>query len=96
MLYTRPTSREHYEIVVSGEGLNINKNSPSLQKSLVELHKGHGPRLFKTAQKFMAGGLLLVLLTGAWLGLSSRILRTRTSIMIGIGTIATIVLATLL
>lgn len=96
VIYTRPTSRKHYEIVAGGDKLSINKNDPSLQKSLVELHKGHGPRAFKTAQKFMAGGLLLMLLTGVWLGLSSRILRTRTVVVMGIGTIATIALATLL
>lgn len=95
-IYTRPTSRDHYEIIAGGDKLSINKNAPSLQKSLVELHKGHGPRAFKTAQKFMAGGLLIMLLTGVWLGLSSRILRMRTVIVMSIGTIATFALATLL
>jgi hypothetical protein len=92
-LYTRPTSRQHYEIRVSENGLSIFKNSPSMQQSLIELHKGHGPRTFKTAQKAMAFGLVVVLLTGAWLGLSSRILRNRTAAALLVGTIVAIFLA---
>ena len=92
-LFTRPTSRQHYEIRVKEGGLDIFKNTPSLQKSLIELHKGHGPRLFKTVQKAMAFGLLVILLSGTWLGLSSRILRNRTAAALLVGTVAAIFLA---
>jgi hypothetical protein len=60
-LFTRPTSRTHFEFN-PGEILVVSKNTPDLQKSLVELHKGHGPLLFKELQKVMAVGVLIVLL----------------------------------
>ena len=84
-LYTRPTSKNHYEIKVEAEGLQIFQNEPSIQKSLVELHKGHGPQLYKTLQKAMAAGLVFVLLSGIWLGISSRALRFSTILMLILG-----------
>lgn len=92
-LYTRPTSRPHYEIVVSAGELSLKRNEPSLQKSLVELHKGHGPTAYKTLQKAMAAGLVFILLSGMWLGFSSRILRGKTLTMVILGCAATAVLA---
>ena len=86
-LYTRPTSTLHYELKVSGSDLSIYRNEPSLQKSLVELHKGHGPTRYKSLQKIMAGGLIFVLLSGMWLGLSSRVLRGKTLSMLVIGAV---------
>jgi len=78
VLYTRPTSKTHYEIKVTDDAVSIARNEPDLLKSLVELHKGHGPGLFKDFQKAMAIGLLFVLLSGTWLGLSSAGLRAST------------------
>ena len=60
-----------------------------LVKQLVELHKGHGPGLFKTLQKIMAVGLVIILLSGFWLGVSSEALRAPTLIT----TIAGLVIA---
>lgn len=80
VLYTRPTSRDYYEINLASESPVLTHNRPDLQKRLVELHKGHGPVLFKDLQKVMATGLLLVLLSGVWLGLSSPRLRVTTAI----------------
>ncbi len=77
-LFTRPTSRAHYEIHAVGDTLTVKYNVPSLQKRLIELHKGHGPLLFKDFQKAMAAALLFILLTGTWLGLSARGLRATT------------------
>lgn len=72
-LITRPTSTTWYEIDTFSN--QITREVPDLVKRLVELHKGHGPGLFKNLQKVMAVGLLVVLLTGLWLGLSSPALR---------------------
>ena len=94
-LYTRPTSKPHYELRLGGKNLKILHNSPSLQSALVELHKGHGPRNYKTLQKIMAGGLVFVVLSGMWLGLSSRILRVKTITMLTIGTAVMVALAIL-
>jgi hypothetical protein len=76
-----------------GEGVAVTRHEPDIQKVLVELHKGHGPQLFKTFQKFMALGLMFVLLTGLWLGLSSRGLRMQTAISAGAGVVVFLVLA---
>ena len=94
-LFTRPTSKTHYELKLAGSDISIFRNQPSLQNALVELHKGHGPRAYKTLQKVMAGGLIFVLLTGMWLGLSSRILRVKTLSMLAIGVVIAATLALL-
>ena len=77
-LYTRPTSRTHYEISVAADAVTVKHNVPDLQKRLIELHKGHGPLWFKDFQKVLAVGVLFIVLSGLWLGLSSAGLRTRT------------------
>ena len=51
-LLTRPTSRTYYEITLAGDTLEVTRHMPDLQKCLIELHKGHGPLLFKDFQKF--------------------------------------------
>ena len=94
-LFTRPTSKIHYELKVADQGISIFRNEPSLQNAMVELHKGHGPRAYKTLQKVMAGGLIFVLISGMWLGLSSRILRVKTITMLAIGAVITAALALL-
>ncbi|MBO6557245.1 MAG: hypothetical protein JJ957_12150 [Pseudomonadales bacterium] len=88
-LITRPTSRDYYSIDTSSEVPVITLNKPDLVKQLVELHKGHGPGLFKTLQKVMAVGLVIILLSGFWLGVSSEALRAPTLIT----TIAGLVIA---
>jgi RNase P/RNase MRP subunit p29 len=86
-LYTRPTSSEHYIIKLNTEGLEVIHAQPSLQNRLVELHKGHGPTAFKTFQKAFAVGLLFIILSGLWLGISSTRLRMPTSLALGAGAI---------
>lgn len=95
-LTTRPTSTTYYVLAATAEGVKISKQVPSLQKSMIELHKGHGPVLFKEFQKFMAAALLFVLLSGTWLGLSSKGLRNKTFATMGGGLLAFLTLAFLL
>lgn len=83
-LITRPTSEPYYEINI-GESPAITYVEPDLVKQLVELHKGHGPGIFKNLQKIMAAGLLIVLLSGLWLGLSSQPLMRQTVGISGAG-----------
>jgi len=75
---TRPTSTDYYELTIHENEVQATLNQPDVIKSLVELHKGHGPLLFKDLQKLMALGLLIVLLSGFWLGASSAGLRVTT------------------
>lgn len=84
-LYTRPTSEPHYEIQITPDGITMAHNRPSLQKALIELHKGHGPLMFKDFQQAMAAALLFILLSGTWLGLSSKGLRLTTVAAAGSG-----------
>lgn len=84
-LYTRPTSEPHYELKLTADGVDVTYNKPSLQKSLIELHKGHGPLMFKDFQKALAFVLLFILLSGTWLGLSSAGLRLTTVAAVGSG-----------
>ena len=84
-LYTRPTSEPHYELRLAADRVTVLHNQPSLQKSLIELHKGHGPLMFKDFQKALAVMLLFILLSGTWLGLASAGLRLTTVAAFGSG-----------
>ena len=86
-LYTRPTSSDHYIIKVNEDGVEVIHAQPSLQRSMIELHKGHGPSAFKTFQKAFAVGLVFVILSGLWLGISAARLRRSTLITAASGTI---------
>ena len=92
---TRPTSRLHYRLIAAPEGLLIERVQPSLQAAIMELHKGHGPGSFKLLQKIFALGLLLIMLSGLYLGLSSRLLWRPTALLSGAGALLFIVLALL-
>ena len=92
---TRPTSRDYYTIDVSAPVPEVVLNQPDLIKRLVELHKGHGPGLFKTLQMGMAVGLVVILLSGFWLGLSSSLLRKATLGIAGTGIAVVLLLTTL-
>jgi len=93
-LYTRPTSRQHY-VIKLGDTVQVVRAQPSLQAALMELHKGHGPTAFKTFQKVFALGLLLIVSSGLWLGLSATRLRKRTA-MAGLAGLASFLLFVLL
>ncbi len=83
--YTRPTSKPHLLFEIKNEQLVVTKRTPNFVASIIELHKGHGPRAFKTFQKFMAVGLLLILLSGLYLGLTSPLYKYKTIFISGLG-----------
>ena len=84
-LITRPTTRPFYTLDISGDEAVVRLNEPSLQKRMIELHMGHGPTAYKTYQKVFAAGMLFIILTGLWLGLSSARLRVATAMISGAG-----------
>ena len=86
-LITRPTTRPFYTLDISGEEAVVQYNEPSLQKRMIELHMGHGPTAYKTYQQVFAAGMLFIILTGLWLGLSSARLRSSTAVISGAGVI---------
>ena len=90
---TRPTSKLHYSFQLKNNQLVVNKRTPDFVASIIELHKGHGPTLFKTFQKLMAIGLFFILISGLYLGLTSPIYRNKTIAISGVGLITFILLA---
>ncbi len=92
ILITRPTSRSYYQVNLQNSAM-LTRIEPDWIKSMIELHRGHGPTLLKDFQKVMALGLLLIVLSGLWLGLTSSALRPSTLITSSAGLIAFLVLA---
>lgn len=86
-LYTRPTSSDHYIIKSTNGGLEVIHAIPDLQSRMIELHKGHGPSLFKTFQKVFAVGLIFIILSGLWLGISAARLRRSTLLTASAGAV---------
>jgi len=92
---TRPSSRQYLSFAISQDQLKVTQKSPNLVASIIELHKGHGPRLFKTFQKWMAIALFFILCSGLLLGLTSKAYRIKT-ISISLSGLATFILLALL
>ena len=92
-LITRPTTRPFYTLDVSGNEVVVQYNEPSLQKKMIELHMGHGPVAYKTYQKIFAAGMLFIILSGLWAGLSSTKLRGPTAAVAGGGLLVFALLA---
>ncbi len=84
---TRPTSRTHYQFKQTDTGIEIARMEPSLQAAMMELHKGHGPGLFKWLEKLLAVALVFVMLSGLWLGLQSPMLKSKTIALAAAGTL---------
>ena len=60
---------------------------------MIELHMGHGPVAYKTYQKIFAAGMLFIILSGLWAGLSSTKLRGPTAVVAGGGLLVFALLA---
>jgi len=61
----------------------------------MELHKGHGPSLYKWLEKAFAAALILIMLSGLYLGLQSPMLKQKTMVLSGAGLLVFVVLALL-
>jgi hypothetical protein len=94
-LITRPTSRTYYVFESQDGQVQVNRVTPDFVKSIVELHKGHGPQWFKLFQQLMAAGLILILLSGFYLGVTSTSLRGKTLAISGAGSLVLIATALL-
>ncbi len=84
---SRPTTRSFYTIKTDSNFYTIERHDPSVLKSLMELHKGHGPK----ASRLILGilGLIVIgsLLSGLWLGISSKPYRKITIVTAATGII---------
>lgn len=92
-MMTRPTSKTHLLFEREKKQLVVTRRTPNFLASIVEIHKGHGPTALKTFQKVMAVGLLLILLSGVYLGLSSKLMRFKTITISAAGLVTFLLLA---
>jgi hypothetical protein len=86
LIETRPTSRSYIEIKQTSDGFSARRVKPDAVKAMIELHKGHGPALFKTYQKIVALMLLLVIFGGVLVGFAAAAYRRQTVIAVVLGT----------
>jgi hypothetical protein len=91
----RPTSRTYLTLSQTADGLSATRHNPDFQKSMIELHKGHGPSLFKLYQKLVAIMLIGVVLGGVLVGLMAQAYRTKTIASLIGGTLLFLFLALL-
>ena len=54
---------------------------------MMEVHKGHGPKILRTYHKIVALGLFLVIFGGVLIGLLSKTYRGKTLTALGLGTL---------
>lgn len=86
-LIFRPTSRTYMVAKLTPSGAEIFKSSPNLVKIMVELHKGHGPILFRYFEMIFGVGLILMALSGVWLALLVPAYRNKMLFSFGAGAV---------
>lgn len=84
---TRPTSRAYARIDVRDGLVEGTINQPDTARALMELHKGHGPEIFRSYQIVAGSVLALVVLGGVAVGLLAPSYR-RATILAGLAGLA--------
>lgn len=87
LIQLRPTSNTYLEFKQTSQGLSATRVKPDTVRSMMELHKGHGPQLFKSYQKLVALLLLGVIFGGILVGLMAKAYQRQTTIALIIGVI---------
>lgn len=87
VIQLRPTSKTYLEFKQTPQGLSATRVKPNTVRSMMELHKGHGPQLFKTYQKLVALLLLGVVFGGILVGFMSKTYRRQTLIAVVMGVV---------
>lgn len=84
----RPTTRTYYTGNLSDAGDWVfTKVEPDLHVRLLELHKGHGPKVMKYYQAGFGVALILITLSGLWLAWTVRPYRKAALISFSLGLI---------
>ena len=91
-MVTRPTSKTHVLFERENNQLVVTRVTPDFVAAIIEIHKGHGPTALKLFQKILAVGLLLTLLTGVYLGITSPLFRMKTLAISGAGLVTFLLL----
>lgn len=84
----RPSSRVHYMAAPADGKLMMYKLNPSFIKRMMEVHKGHGPRLVRNLEIAFGISLLLVALSGVWIAIVTPIYRRAMLISFVVGLVA--------
>lgn len=93
VFYTRPTTRTYYEIKKRpGNEYAVFKATPNFLASIIEVHKGHGPKLLKLLEKVLGFVLILILISGVWLALQLKRDRKVTLVLVGSGFLVLLVM----
>ncbi|NVJ49330.1 MAG: PepSY-associated TM helix domain-containing protein [Gammaproteobacteria bacterium] len=90
---TRPTSKTHYLISTDDKQLVVTQREPNWIAQIIELHKGHGPYWFRLLQKVMAVGLIIIVLSGFLLGITSPALKKKSWWITASGLLVMVLLA---
>lgn len=83
---TRPTSRPHLRVETGEEGITAQLVEPDLLAALTEIHKGHGPQIYRTYGIFVGIGLFIVVFGGVLVGLLAPAYRRPTILSVLAGT----------
>jgi len=69
-IQTRPTTRDYYNLNKDDDGtFSLYKVSPNFLSRIIEVHKGHGPKILKHFQKILGICLILIIISGLWLSM---------------------------
>ncbi len=82
---TRPTTRAHVTFEQAPDGMTARLQKPDFPYALMELHKGHGPNLYRMYQVLMAVALFIVVFGGLVVGLLANTYRRPTLIATAAG-----------
>ena len=77
-IQTKPITHTFYKFEKVDGIIVASKIKPNLQKTMIELHKGHGPKLFKLYGILAALSLFFIVISGLWIGLKSKVLKRKT------------------
>lgn len=85
-IQTRPTTRDYYNFKqTSPETFSLYKVEPNLLSRVIEVHKGHGPKLLKYFQEALGVSLIFIVLSGLIMSLQMKNRKKSAIVSMGIG-----------
>jgi len=93
LIQLRPTSKTYFEFRQTPQGLSASRVKPDTVRSMMALHKGNGPEMFQSYQKFVAILLVGIVLGGILIGLMAKAYRLQTVIAVIAGVVIFVTLA---
>lgn len=84
-VFTRPTTRAYYSFEKENDIYKLYKIRPNILRTLIEVHKGHGPKSMRIFEILLGIALLTILITGVWIGIMTARDKKVTLITMGAG-----------